>query len=130
MGEFNSFGKEWNWEVGGGSPAPSQTQVRSRLRHALALLGLPEVPTLHSVVASAYRSAVRRSHPDSGGESGVPIGELQAARDLVNAAINQAAAGENKKVDKPCGWCGGSGTIANRFAAEVCSACGGSGVAK
>jgi DnaJ-class molecular chaperone len=93
------------------------------LTDAMRLLGVTH-PLFEDHIVAAYRAAVRDAHPDTRTQQGAQddgptIAELQAARDLVLARLNQGQ-------EITCKLCGGSGRVQAGFGA-ACAACNGTG---
>lgn len=96
-----------------------------KLGDAMELLGLNMSALTELTPADAYRAfraAVVRDHPDTGGEAegaGQRIRDLQEARRVVTEHLE----GRNNA----CGTCKGRGTVRAKFGATKCSSCNGTG---
>lgn len=107
--------------------------ISGKRQWAASLLALT-LPATAEEVQRNYRSAVKANHPDTaalpGGASGIPMADLQSARDLLLKAVNDRTQPAPESEKRNCFFCGGSGSVGTGFTAEPCSACGGTGVAK
>ena len=74
-----------------------------------------------ATVRTAYAAAVKRAHPDTAAEgtSGVPIRDLQAARDLLLCGVETQ--------NSACKLCQGSGKVRGAMGLRDCAACNGTG---
>lgn len=93
------------------------------LAEANQLLGGPHAT--EAAIKAAYAKMVRAIHPDtldplSGLPAGVTIGQLQTARDVLLAGLNQGQ-------EITCKLCGGSGRVAGSFGTP-CAVCKGKGI--
>ena len=87
---------------------------------ALRILGLPDqaAPFTPEQIATAFRKAVVKAHPDTGG-IGTDLTTLQKARKLLILNLN----GQNNA----CPQCRGRGYIPAKFGTRSCGACKGTG---
>lgn len=84
---------------------------------AMALLNIVEGYDA-AAVRAAYARAVKQAHPDTG-TPGVPIQDLQMARDVLLASGPES--------HRACAMCHGRGKTRGRMGWRSCSACGGTG---
>lgn len=86
---------------------------------AAELLGLSQTKMDEAAIRSAFASAVRSAHPDTGGD-GASLSALQQARAVLLSALAEPA---------ECPHCAGNGSTAIRggFLSIKCGACRGSG---
>lgn len=90
-----------------------------KLIAALEILGLAESVLSRDSIMQAYRSAVRAAHPDTAGQSGVALRELQQARDVLLAV--------NDEQESSCLLCDGAGRVQGVMGLRRCDACAGTG---